>query len=174
MKKILASILILSEMAVPAFAQGKHVKHYGGKSCPAATCTDHSYDKAYSAAQGSGVQNVEWVETTEKKNCPAATCTDHSYDKAYTGGWKVRSSAVTTRRVELPAAQPSEAWTPAPARLKDDAYSMSNYTIYGRTAPDPYHGDDAPSYDGAARNAYRNMRANNESAPLPPSTGEKR
>jgi hypothetical protein len=115
-----------------------------------------------------------------KKKCPAATCTDHTYDRAYSAGWNTERSTkplARSRRMVIPAAEPNRTWTPAQStvRLRDDAYSMSNYTIYGRnrsTAPDPYNGDDAPSYDGAAKNAYRNMRANNDSAPLPASNGQ--
>lgn len=177
MKKIIASIIVLSWMSVPVFAQGKKMTHKG-KSCPAATCTDHSYDQAYSAPKGS----AEWVDVTDEsinKNCPAATCTDHSYDKAFSAdarNMNYRSStARNARKIEIPAARPSEIWTPAPTRNRDDAYSMSNYTIYSRQYkdnPDPYNGDDAPSYDGAAKNAYRNMRANNESEPLPANNGK--
>jgi len=181
MKKAIVSILIFSSMAIPSFAQ-KHMKH-SAKNCPAKTCTDHSYDQAYSAPKGTMINGVEWVdESSNRKKCPAATCTDHSYDRAYSAGWSTESRtgnrSSTARRMNIPEAQPTQAWTPAPTtvpvKLRDDSYSMSNYTIYGRNsaAPNPYNGDDAPSYDGAAKNAYRNMRANNESAPLPPSTGE--
>ena len=56
-------------------------------------------------------------------------------------------------------------------------YGLSNFTLHGATAVHmnaPYQGGDAPSYDGAARNAYRNMRANNESEPLPDNSGSRR
>lgn len=175
MKKIITSIIVLSFMSVPAFAQQHKMKHTA-KNCPAKTCTDHSYDQAYSAPKGSG---VEWVEeeSMAKKNCPAATCTDHSYDQAYSAG---RPSAAKRdmnrgKATTISTTNRSNVWTPAPTRLRDDAYSMNDYTFYGRTYktnPDPYQGDDAPSYDGPAKNAYRNMRANNESAPLPANNGQ--
>jgi hypothetical protein len=56
-------------------------------------------------------------------------------------------------------------------------YGLSNFTLYGATAVNmngPYLGADAPSYDGAAKNAYRNMRANNESERLPDNSGSRR
>ncbi len=55
-------------------------------------------------------------------------------------------------------------------------YGLNNFTLHGATAVNmnaPYEGGDAPSYDGAARNAYRNMRANNESEPLAPNDGSR-
>jgi hypothetical protein len=171
MKKIIVSMLALAWMALPASAQ-KH-QHKKGKVCPAATCTDHSYDEAYSASKSN--TNQWMAEHSDKKDCPAATCTDHSYDEAYSGGKPVLKQTGSIKIV--PDARPSTAWNAFTTRNQDNSYSFNDYTYYGRmnrggnTASDPYNGDNTPAYDGAAKNGYRNMRANNESEPLPASNG---
>ena len=63
--------------------------------------------------------------------------------------------------------------------LKGDTwyYGLNNFTLHGVTAvamDAPYNGMDAPSWDGPVRNNYRNMRAYNESEPLPSNAGTSR
>ncbi len=175
MKKMILSLIVMSAFGTTAFAQQK--MHH--RSCPAASCTDHSYDQAYTSPANSMYRDVsnagdEIKPMRSKKHCPASSCTDHSYDKAYSGG-RPQKAAITNSPGNIDEAyvRPSDAWKPVITRTRDDAYSMNDYTFYGRNSnPNPYNGDDAPSYDGAAKNAYRNMRANNDSEPLPSSTGK--
>lgn len=170
MKKVILSILAISAFSAGASAQQKAKGH---KHCPAASCTDHRYDHAYNAGN---TPNMEWAENPSKKSCPAARCTDHSFDEAYNVSNGAPASSDQAMQSEVVANQ--RTWTPVTTRTRDDAYSMNDFTFYGRYnkagngAPNPYSGDDAPSYDGAAKNAYRNIRANNDSEPLPANNGQ--
>lgn len=173
MKKVILSILAIAALGTVSSAQQKMNSR---KACPAASCTDHSYDHAYTSPGGA----MSREQRVSGKACPAASCTDHSYDHAYTPAAAdnpVNNGVGLSNREMLPA-RSSQAWTPVTTRTRDDAYSMNDYIFYGRyrsngnVVPNPYNGDDAPSYDGAAKNAYRNMRANNESEPLPANNGQ--
>lgn len=175
MKQILATLLLVSWLASPAMAKGKKTKHVRGtQGCPAAICTDHSYDMAYTAPN----QPQEKV-----KDCPAATCTDHSYDEAYSARkWHNIPSEKTTAPARNPLMVDRyygppriDAGPTAPAY--PGTYTLSNYTFYGHSwtgvqRPSAYEGDDAPTYDGAALNAYRNMRYLNVSERLPSNNGK--
>jgi hypothetical protein len=139
MKKILIAALLLGWMAVPASAQG--------------------------------VKKMK-----QKGNCPAATCTDHSLDNAYSPEWN--------KALKMPSSEEVTATTPAQRKntwtqpVNGPYYNLKNYTVYGHaptgiSRPSAYYGDDAPTYDGAQKNAYRNMRVNNTSQPLPGNNGSK-
>jgi hypothetical protein len=96
---------------------------------------------------------------------------DHSKDHAYSANWadEAQSPAPGTT-FQLGT---SSAYHPY-MQGKTMYYGLSNFTLHGATAANmrgPYLGQDAPSYDGAAKNAYRNMRANNESERLPDNNG---
>lgn len=99
---------------------------------------------------------------------------DHSKDVAYSAQWadQAQSPAPDANfRMDVAAAE----YTSPALRGKTYYYSLSNYTLYGSypvSMNAPYMGKDAPSYDGAAKNAYRNLRANNESEPLPANNGK--
>jgi hypothetical protein len=99
---------------------------------------------------------------------------DHSKDVAYSSQWEGQAqSPAPDAEFRLGVAQAQ--YTSPALRGKTYSYSLNNYTLYGSypvSMNAPYLGMDAPSYDGAARNAYRNMRANNESEPLPANDGK--
>ena len=108
------------------------------------------------------------------KDCPAATCTDHSYDEAYSATQQYDMAPRRRGTVTQPVLPP-DTWV----RMKgsENAYSMNEYVYYGRgttgvNRPSAYEGDNAPTYDGFEKNAYRNMRANNDSEPLPANNGQ--
>ena len=99
---------------------------------------------------------------------------DHSKDVAYSAQW---ADGITS-----PASDADFRMGAAPAlsrallgKTYHYAYPQNNYTLYGAyqvSMNAPYMGQDAPSYDGAVKNAYRNMRANNESEHLPANNGK--
>jgi hypothetical protein len=97
---------------------------------------------------------------------------DHSYDKAYSAQWAYAAkSPAPDADFRIGAVN----YLSPALRGKTYYYSLENFTLYGAypvSMNAPYQGKDAPSYDGADRNAYRNIRANNESEPLPPNDGE--
>jgi hypothetical protein len=97
---------------------------------------------------------------------------DHSKDVAYSANWADQAVSPSPSADFRMGAVPVE----SPALYgKTYFYTLENFTLYGSypvSMNAPYQGKDAPSYDGANRNAYRNMRANNESEPLPPNDGE--
>ena len=98
---------------------------------------------------------------------------DHSKDVAFSANWADQAVSPARNADFRMDAVPVE----SPALYgKTYFYTLENFTFYGAypvSMNAPYLGKDAPSYDGAAKNAYRNMRANNESEPLPPNNGEK-
>ena len=105
--------------------------------------------------------------------CPAQTCTDHSYDHAYSAKWAGQAQSPAPGTVVRLNSQPNiRTW----GGMRDRHYNMEDFTVRGRyrnaNMSSPYRGEDAPSYDGPARNAYRNIRANNTSEPLPPNNGQ--
>ena len=100
---------------------------------------------------------------------------DHSKDVAYSAHWadQAQSPAPDADFSANGAASPSFVYPSAYG--KTQYYTLKNFTLYASQPVSmnaPYMGGDAPSYDGAANNAYRNMRANNESEPLPPNNGQ--
>ena len=185
MKKILISALLLGWLAAPASAQGKkkHYKHVKG-DCPAATCTDHSHDIAYSKPNSDARTTGKtrgYKVTMKGAGCPAATCTDHSLDVAYSPEWREAVAGETRQEQDMtsvgPAATTPQRTTYFRAPLNGPYYNMGGYTVYGRSVtgvnrPSAYEGDDAPTYDGPEKNAYRNLRANNTSEPLPANNGQ--
>lgn len=97
---------------------------------------------------------------------------DHSKDVAYSAQWADQAVSPAPeadfRLGAVPSISPS-------LYGKTYYYTLENFTYYGSypvSMNAPYQGKDAPSYDGADRNAYRNMRANNESEKLPPNNGQ--
>lgn len=180
MKKILISALLLGWLAAPASAQGKkHHKHVKG-NCPAATCTDHSHDIAYAKpdynAPATG-RTKGYKVTVKGAGCPAATCTDHSLDVAYSPEWREAVARETSQDIVSPRSITPRRTTYWQAPVAGPYYNMGGYTVYGRSVtgvnrPSAYEGDDAPSYDGPEKNAYRNLRANNTSEPLPANNGQ--
>ena len=173
MKKIITAMLILTCMAGTATAKGgKNKGHKQQKGCPAATCTDHSYDQAYTAPQSHA-----------KKDCPASSCTDHSYDEAYSAGWtspapvNTTTSGISNNPLMVDRVYGTPLVNTRYGSENPNAYSLNNYTFYGRTTtgvnrPSAYEGDDAPTYDGFEKNVYRNMRYLNSSEQLPSNNGQ--
>lgn len=98
---------------------------------------------------------------------------DHSKDVAYSAHWADKAVSPAPDADFRMDAVPVE----SPALYgKTYHYTLENFTFYGSypvSMNAPYQGKDAPSYDGADRNAYRNMRANNESEELPSNDGRK-
>lgn len=181
MKKILISALLLGWLAAPASAQGKkkHYRHVKG-DCPAATCTDHSYDKAYSKPDPNAPvtgRTKGYKVTMKGAGCPAATCTDHSLDVAYSPEWHEAVAREAGKEMVSPRSVSLQRTTYWRAPVNGPYYNMGGYTVYGHSVtgvnrPSAYEGDYAPSYDGPEKNAYRNLRANNTSEPLPANNGQ--
>ena len=106
---------------------------------------------------------------------------DHSKDVAYSAHWADQAQS-PPRDVDFSinainnSANSTANLIPRGVYGKTYYYNLNNFTLYGSypvSMNAPYLGGDAPSYDGAAKNAYRNMRANNESEPLPANDGSK-
>lgn len=130
MKKMMMSLLTATLLAVPAMAQSN------------------------------GTRGV----------CPANSCTDHSYDEAYSARWADQAQSPRSSVVRVSSSPNVRTW----GGMRDRHYTLNDFTVrerYPASMNAPYNGADAPSYDGAAKNMYRNMRANNTSEPLPPNTG---
>jgi hypothetical protein len=100
---------------------------------------------------------------------------DHSKDVAYSAAWAHKAVSpspdanfAVTNIEALPTAMPGKTYF--------YSYGLNGFTLYGRYAQvrmnAPYMGMDAPSWDGPEKNKYRNMRANNESEPLPSNHGK--
>jgi len=98
---------------------------------------------------------------------------DHSKDVAYSAQWAHEAqSPAPNVDFSVDATQPVTPYLTG----RTTYYGLKNFTLHGAfpvSMNAPYLGMDAPSYDGADKNAYRNMRANNESEPLPPNNGSK-
>lgn len=177
MKKIMMSFLATAWLAIPAMAQSSSsTSNSGTYNCPAATCTNHSYDGAYNQNMPAGrsmARNSHSRQMVSGKSvCMAATCTDHSYDGALSTNWSGQSQSPAPSVVRVSSSPNVRTW----GGMRDRHYDLNNFTVRERHAASmnaPYNGYDAPSYDGAAKNKYRNMRANNESEPLPPLDGNK-
>jgi len=90
---------------------------------------------------------------------------DHRYDKAYSAQW---SNQAASPAPGANFALASDADLQPNMHGKTYYYSLQNFTkrgYYQVTMNAPYLGQDAPSYDGAANNAYRNLTLNNGSEP---------
>ena len=99
---------------------------------------------------------------------------DHSKDVAYSAQWADQAISPAQDADFRMGAEQSINPAVVVGRTYYYSYPLSNYTLYSSqpvTMNAPYMGQDAPSYDGAARNAYRNIRANNESEVLPSNSG---
>ena len=100
---------------------------------------------------------------------------DHSKDVAYSAHWAHEAQSPAPDADFSADAKPAIPYTAAGVYGKTQYYTLKNFTLYAAhpvSMNAPYEGGDAPSYDGAAKNAYRNMRANNESEPLPANDGK--
>ena len=101
---------------------------------------------------------------------------DHTKDVAYSARWADRavSPAPDASFVIGATYYPTSSLR---GKTYFYSYNLDGYTLYGRYAQvrmnAPYMGMDAPSWDGPEKNKYRNMRANNESEPLPSNHGKK-
>ncbi len=99
---------------------------------------------------------------------------DRSHDRAYSADWAGQATS--------PA--PDADFTVGSGKAyrpylmgQTMYYGLNNFTLYGATAASmnaQYQGAASPAWDGPAKNAYRNMRANNESEPLPANDGSRR
>jgi hypothetical protein len=97
---------------------------------------------------------------------------DHSKDVAYSAHWadQAQSPAPDAKF----SVGPNDAAYISPLLGKTYYYNLKNFTYYAAypvSMNGPYQGKDAPSFDGVIKNKYRNMRASNESEPLPPNHG---
>ncbi len=99
---------------------------------------------------------------------------DHSHDQAYSAQWANQAVSPTPDAdFSVGAANAARPYLMGQTMY----YGLNNFTLIGTTAAAmnaPYQGGYAPSWDGPAKNAYRNMRANNESEPLPANDGSSR
>jgi hypothetical protein len=96
---------------------------------------------------------------------------DHSYDEAYSARWAATAqSPAPDVDFSLTQGNGGRSYVNRGTRY----YGLNNYTIYGATAVSmtaPYDGREAPSWDGPVKNRYRNLRAYNESEPIPSNSG---
>lgn len=113
----------------------------------------------------------------KSKHTPYAqnTAIDHRYDGAASDAWAhLAQSPDPNVSFALGALPTSQGGTSTAGRTYFYAYPLSNYTLYG-TQPASmtaaYEGRFAPSWDGPIRNRARNVRAYNESEPLPSNAG---
>ncbi|MEO6831421.1 MAG: hypothetical protein ABI378_04045 [Chitinophagaceae bacterium] len=97
---------------------------------------------------------------------------DHSKDVAYSAQWA--SEAVSpSPNADFDAVQPVNT-TATTGRTINYKHPLANFTRYGShhaSMNAAYQGKNAPSWEGPVKNEYRNRRANNTSAPLPPNDG---
>lgn len=97
---------------------------------------------------------------------------DHSKDVAFSAQWAdkaVSPAANADFSMMLPVYAPA-----VTGRTYYYGYPLSNFTKNGYRKASmnaAYNGDFAPAWDGPIKNEYRNRRANNTSAPLPPANG---
>lgn len=99
---------------------------------------------------------------------------DHSKDGAYSAKWADQAQSPAPD-ADFSIGANIQSSAPLVNRTYYYGYPLNNVTKYGYypvSMNAPYLGQDAPSYDGAARNAYRNLRANNESEALPANNGK--
>lgn len=144
MKKILLAAALLAFIGQPAFAKGGKKKQQD-KPCYFNTCTDHSMDEAYSA---------RWAHEAKSPAPGARVASVSQSGKSSYAGYVTTYYAFPGQ--ELPN-----------VTVRDTRRS-------GYVRPSPYMGDDAPSYDGAAKNEYRNMNVANGYDPIPPNNGKVR
>jgi hypothetical protein len=100
---------------------------------------------------------------------------DHSKDVAYSAQWADQAQSPAPDADFSANGNTAPAYTSPGVYGGTQYYTLKNFTLYAAhpvSMNAPYLGGDAPSYDGAAKNAYRNMRANNESEPLPANDGK--
>ncbi len=99
---------------------------------------------------------------------------DHSKDVAFTAGMPVASPAPDA---DFTMGQSATAMSPVAGKTLYYTYDLNGVTVHGRYAQvdmnGSYQGKDNPSWDGPEANKYRNMRAYNESEPLPPNSGNR-
>ena len=142
MKKILLATALLAFIGQPAFAKGGK-KDKQEKPCYFNTCTDHSYDEAYSA---------RWADQAQSPAPGSSAYSASQNGKSSYAGYATAYYAFPGQ--ELPN------------------FTVRETRKSGHVRPSPYMGDDSPSNDGAAKNEYRNMNVANEYDPIPPSTGD--
>ena len=143
MKKILMAAALFAFIGQPAFAKGDKKNQKDQQPCYFNTCTDHSLDEAYSA---------RWADQAQSPAPGAKVYSAAQSGKSAYAGY--RTTYYSFPGQELPN-----------VTVRDTRKS-------GYVRPSAYMGDDAPSYDGAATNAYRNMNVANTVDPIPPSTGD--
>jgi hypothetical protein len=99
------------------------------------------------------------------------TYIDHSYDEAYSARWAATAQSPSADAdFRLGQGNAARSYVNRGTRY----YGLNNYTVYGATAVSmtaPYDGREAPSWDGPVKNRYRNLRAYNESEPIPSNSG---
>lgn len=97
---------------------------------------------------------------------------DHSKDVAYSAQW---ADQAVSPAPDADFSMMSPVNTQAVSgRTAYYGYPLANFTRHGyeKAAMNAaYKGEYSPSWDGPAKNNYRNIRANNTSAPLPPNDG---
>lgn len=173
MKKAILSLFAIAALSTGVFAQQKMSHH---RSNQANNVTDHSYDRAYSSPQNS-LEPGQFQQSERFDYNRSSSNTYHDYDQAYNPAADRRDMMPSPASVESMSRVRRNEWKPRTRKVRNDAYYMGDFTVYGKhrkggVAPNPYNGDDAPSYDGAAKNAYRNMNSNKKSVVLPASNGQ--
>ena len=101
---------------------------------------------------------------------------DHRFDGAASDAWAHLAQSPDPNVSFNMNALPVQGKTAVAGRTSFYGFPLSNYTLYG-TQPvsmnAAYEGQYAPSWEGPARNRARNIRAYNESEPLPSNAGTK-
>jgi hypothetical protein len=101
---------------------------------------------------------------------------DHRYDGAASDVWAYKAQSPAPGVNFAAGAMPTQGGGTVAGRTFFYAYPLSNFTKYGTQAASmtaAYDGQYAPSWDGPERNRARNIRAYNESEPLPSNAGSK-
>ncbi len=102
---------------------------------------------------------------------------DHRYDGAASDIWAYKAQSPAPDVSFTMGALPTQGAGNVAGRTFFYAYPLSNYTLYGSQPASmtaAYEGRFAPSWDGPIRNRARNLRAYNDSEPLPSNAGSKR
>jgi hypothetical protein len=111
------------------------------------------------------------ADAASKNKAKSKAYVDHSMDEAYSAKWAHKAtSPAADADFTVGTGRSLRPWLGGRTMY----YGLNNFTVYGTTAVNmnaPYQGGYAPSWDGPERNAARNIRANNESEPLPPNDG---
>lgn len=150
MKKIIIALSLVAFVSTTSEARKNKTRSGTTGNCSFATCTDHSYDAAYSS---------RWAAEARVPNRAAQRAGDNGAYNSHSSyaGYRLGTSyyAFPTQNLEGVVVRDRSA--------QNDGY----------VRPNPYLGDDAPSNDGHVKNEYRNMNVANTADVLPANDGMK-